>query len=41
MTLVRPPCEGVTDAIGVDRILILRFSEPIDAADVNVTLDQR
>ncbi len=41
MTLVRPPCEGVTDAIGVDRILILRFSEPIDAADVNATLDQR
>jgi hypothetical protein len=41
MTLVRPPCEGVTDSIGVDRILILRFSEPIAAADVNITLDQR
>jgi len=41
MTLVRPPCEGVTDSIGVDRILILRFSEPIVAADVSITLDQR
>ncbi len=41
MTLVRPPCEGDTDTIGVDRILILRFSEPIDAAGVNITLDQR
>jgi hypothetical protein len=41
MTLVRPPCEGVTDSIGVDRILILRFSEPIVAADVTITLDQR
>jgi hypothetical protein len=41
MTLVRPPCEGVTDSIGVDRILILRFSEPIAAPDVNITLDQR
>jgi hypothetical protein len=41
MTLVRPPCEGVTDSIGVDRILILRFSEPIVAADVDITLDQR
>lgn len=41
MTLVRPPCEGVTDSIGVDRILILRFSEPIIAADVSITLDQR
>jgi hypothetical protein len=38
MTLVRPPCEGVTDAIGVDRILILRFSEPIVAADVAITI---
>ncbi len=41
MTLVRPPCEGVTDSIGVDRILTLRFSEPIVAADVDITLDQR
>lgn len=41
MTLVRPPCEGVTDSIGVDRILILRFSEPIVAADVDITLEQR
>jgi hypothetical protein len=38
MTLIRPPCEGVTDAIGVDRILILRFSEPIVAADVAITI---
>ena len=38
MTLVRPPCEGVTDSIGLDRILILRFSEPIVAADVAITI---
>jgi hypothetical protein len=38
MTLVRPPCEDVTDAIGVDRILILRFSEPIVAAEVAITI---
>jgi hypothetical protein len=38
MTLVRPPCEGVTDSIGVDRILILRFSEPIDATEVAITI---
>ena len=41
MTLVRPPCQGVTDSIAVDRILILRFSEPINAAAVSITLDQR
>jgi hypothetical protein len=41
MTMVRPPCQGATDSIGVDRILILRFSEPIDAAAVSITLDQR
>jgi hypothetical protein len=41
ITLVRPPCEGDTDTIGIDRILILRFSEPIVAADMNITLDQR
>jgi hypothetical protein len=41
MTLGRPPCQGVTDSIGVDRILILRFSEPIDGAAVDITLDQR
>ena len=40
MTLVRPLCEGDTDSIGVDRILILRFSEPIVGADVAVTFDQ-
>jgi hypothetical protein len=38
MALVRPPCEGVTDAIGVDRILILRFSDPIVATDVAITI---
>jgi len=38
MTLVRPPCEGVTDSIGVDRILILHFSEPIVAAEVAITI---
>jgi len=38
MTLVRPPCDGVTDSIGVDRILILRFSEPIVAAEVAITI---
>jgi hypothetical protein len=38
MTLVRPPCEGVTDSIGLDRILILRFSEPIVAAEVAIAL---
>ncbi len=41
MTLGRPPCEGVTDSMGVDRILILRFSEPIVAADVDINLEQR
>lgn len=41
MTLVRPPCEGVTDSIGVDRILILRFSEAINAAAVSITIEQR
>lgn len=40
MTLVRPPCEGSTDAIGVDRILILRFSEPIVAEDVAIMLGE-
>jgi hypothetical protein len=38
MTLIRPPCEGVTDSIGVDRILILRLSEPIFAAEVAITI---
>ena len=38
MTLVRPPCEDVTDSIGIDRILILRFSEPIVAAEVAITI---
>jgi hypothetical protein len=40
MTLVRPPCDGVTDTIALDRILILRFSEPIVATEVNLTFDQ-
>jgi len=38
MTLVRPPCDSVTDSIGIDRILILRFSEPIVAAEVAITI---
>lgn len=38
MTLVRPPCEGVSDSIGLDRVLIIRFSEPIVAAEVDITL---
>jgi hypothetical protein len=38
MTLVRPPCEGVSDSIGLDRNLILRFSEPIVAAEVAITI---
>ena len=37
-TLTRPACTGVTDAIGIDRILVLRFSTPIDAGDITVTL---
>jgi hypothetical protein len=40
MTLVRPPCDGVTDTIAHDRILVLRFSEPIVATEVNLTFDQ-
>jgi hypothetical protein len=40
MVLTRPECVGETDAIGVDRILILEFSEPIDAADVTVTIER-
>jgi hypothetical protein len=38
MTLLRPACAGTTDTIGVDRILILQFSEPIDASSVNIAL---
>ena len=38
MTLTRPECDGVTDAFGVDRILILEFSRPIDASAVSVTI---
>jgi hypothetical protein len=34
--LVQPECSG--DAVAHDRILILRFSEPIDAADVQAIL---
>lgn len=37
-TLTRPPCTGETDSIGIDRILVLRFSAPIDAGDITVTL---
>ncbi len=38
MTLTRPECEGETDSIGVDRILILEFSRPVDATDVSMTI---
>lgn len=38
LALERPDCVGDTDTIGVDRILVLRFSEPVVAADVTVTL---
>lgn len=36
MILVQPPCAG--DAIAFDRILILTFSEPVSAADVQATI---
>lgn len=38
MTLERPACTGETDSIGLDRILVLRFSEAIAASDVKVSL---
>lgn len=38
MTLERPACSGVTDSIGVDRILVLRFSAPVAAAAVSIAL---
>jgi hypothetical protein len=38
MSLQRPACVGDTDTIGIDRILVLRFSEPIAAADLSVSL---
>lgn len=38
MSLQRPACDGDTDTIGVDRILVLRFSEPVAAGDVAVSL---
>ncbi len=38
MTLERPACVGATDSIAIDRILVLRFEEPIRAADAPVTL---
>lgn len=40
MSLERPACEGATDTIGLDRILILRFSAPVAAEDVTVQLVQ-
>jgi hypothetical protein len=36
MILVQPECAG--DAIAFDRILILTFSEPVSAADVNAVI---
>lgn len=38
MTLDRPACSSETDSIGLDRILVLRFSEAIAASDVKVSL---
>ena len=38
MVLDRPDCEGVTDTIAVNRILVLTFSEPVAAAEVAVSL---
>lgn len=39
MTLTRPDCTGDTDPLAVDRILVLRFATPIDAADVVIGLE--
>ena len=39
MTLTRPACTGDTDPLAVDRILVLRFATPIDAADAAVALE--
>jgi hypothetical protein len=38
MSLQRPACVGDTDTIGIDRILVLHFSEPVAAEDVTVSL---
>lgn len=38
LILTRPACTGDTDAIALDRILVLRFSTPVDAGNVGVTL---
>jgi hypothetical protein len=38
MTLERPACAGETDSIGLDRILVLRFSKAVAASDVKVSL---
>jgi hypothetical protein len=38
MTLERPACSGDTDTMAIDRVLVLRFSKPVAAADVKVTL---
>ena len=38
LVLVQPEPTGVTDAIGVDRELVLTFSEPVSAADVETLL---
>ena len=40
MALERPACDGDTDTIGLDRILILTFSSPVAAEDVAVSLVQ-
>jgi hypothetical protein len=38
MSLKRPDCAGVTDSIGIDRILVLRFSKAVSDADVQVPI---
>jgi hypothetical protein len=32
LVLVRPEPTGTTDAMGLDRVMILRFARPVDAA---------
>ncbi len=38
MTMLRPDCVGDTDTVALDRILVLQFVEPIDAADVAISM---
>ena len=38
--MVQPAPTGATDAIGFDRVLILSFSQPISAAQVEAFLQE-